>query len=541
MRGAFCAVFLLALVCLLPRAARVGMTGDYVDPIGKITAQDEALYGNSAIHMARDGDWMTPHFMGRLALYKPPLLIWISGLSARVFGITTFNMRAPVTAVAAVAIGVIFLWGAEAGGITAGACAALLVLSNRLFHTLSTLVMTDALLLAFTAAAVYAIFCDPWLESRASLWGFAACTAGAILAKGIAGVSPIAILGLFWVSVRPNERPAPRRVLLAIGLACALSLPWFVYQLAVHPRWFWTEHIAIEILGFGAGTPPQTSRHTSVAFYLLRLMWTDPILFSAIVVAVPAYVRQLRERSSGHILLAAWLAFAASATLAWQYHNASYLLALVPALALIAACHGPFAEQQHASWMLGLILIGLVVKSALPDAPWGLNYRAGTINPVAPALSDYCEGPRAANLIVVDTVDDLYAAVLPMQVRYASVAAGIARGPYGMPFRELGLALGVDDYLHLATARQRYAGKLREWGVSSTAPVGTVIDAGSVKQLESLIRGASDTDFLVPDRYLQEISDPARAYVPAARGFGFLLSNRRGARTEPHTSWTCRM
>ena len=83
MQRALCAVALLALACLLLRAARVGLAGDYVDPIGKITAQDEALYANSAIRMARQGNWLTPMFMGRLALYKPPLLMWAAGLSAR--------------------------------------------------------------------------------------------------------------------------------------------------------------------------------------------------------------------------------------------------------------------------------------------------------------------------------------------------------------------------------------------------------------------------------------------------------------------------
>ena len=541
MRGAFCAVFLLALVCLLPRAARVGLTGDYVDPISRITAQDEALYSNSAIGMAREGNWLTPYFMARPALYKPPMLIWISALSVKLFGISTFHLRVPLTAVAALSIGLIFLWGAEAGGITAGMCAGLLVLSNRFFHTLSTLVMTDALLLAFTAAAVYAIFSDPWLESRTALWGFAACTAGAILTKGVAGVFPIAILGLYWVTVRPAERPALRRALLAAALAIALSAPWFLYQLAVHPRWFWTEHIAVEILGFGTGEPPQTSRETTAVFYLLRMVTIEPILFSAVLVALPAFARKLRERSSGPILLAVWAAFAASATLAWQYRSASYLLALVPALALIGACYGPFSEQRHSSWMLGLIVVGLIAKCALPGAPWGLNYQAGTVNPVAQALTDYCEGPRAENLMVVDAVDDLYAAALPLQLRYARVGARLSNGAYGMPFRDLGISLHVEDYLHLDAGRERYAGVLREWGVTSTAPVGTVVTAASAKELESLVRAAPNTDFLIPNRYRAAIHDSGHRYVPAAPGFGFLLSSGAGAGTEPHTSWTCRM
>src|SRR5262249_39689462 len=157
-------------------------------PVGKITAQDEALYANSAIAMARGGDWLTPHFMGRLALYKPPMLAWTAALAARLFGIGNLTLRLPVVLVASLAVALIFLWGAEAGGVQAGVCAALLMAGNHLFHTLATLCMTDGLLIAFTVAAVYCLYADPWLESRAALWGFAAATAAAVLTKGIAGI-----------------------------------------------------------------------------------------------------------------------------------------------------------------------------------------------------------------------------------------------------------------------------------------------------------------------------------------------------------------
>jgi len=74
MRRAFCAVAFIAFLLLVPRAANIGMAGAYVDPVGHITAQDEALYAHSAIMMATRGDWLTPHIMGRFGLYKPPLL-----------------------------------------------------------------------------------------------------------------------------------------------------------------------------------------------------------------------------------------------------------------------------------------------------------------------------------------------------------------------------------------------------------------------------------------------------------------------------------
>src|SRR5205809_2887442 len=114
MLRAFCAVAFVALVILLPRAANVGLAGDYVDPVGHITAQDEALYSHSAIDMATRNHWLTPRFMGRFALYKPPLLLWSAALSAKLFGISHFTLRLPSALLAALAVGLIFLWAAEA-------------------------------------------------------------------------------------------------------------------------------------------------------------------------------------------------------------------------------------------------------------------------------------------------------------------------------------------------------------------------------------------------------------------------------------------
>src|ERR1041385_8096436 len=143
MRRAFCAVVFIAFLIILPRAANIGLAGAYVDPVGHISAQDEALYAHSAITMVTHGDWLTPHFMGRLALYKPPLLYWTAALSAKIFGISHVTLRLPSVLFTALAAGLIFLWGAEIANWQAGAAAAVLLVSNRLWDTLGALCMTD--------------------------------------------------------------------------------------------------------------------------------------------------------------------------------------------------------------------------------------------------------------------------------------------------------------------------------------------------------------------------------------------------------------
>jgi hypothetical protein len=542
MRGALCAVAFLALACLLVRGARVGLAGDYVDLIGKIKAQDEALYAHSAIAMAKDGDWLTPRFMGRFALYKPPLLVWAAALSSKVLGVSRLGLRLPVAIFSALALGLIFLWGGEVAGWQAGAVAGALLLSNHLWVTLAALCMTDALLVAFYIAAFYALFCDPWLESRGALLGYSAAVAAAILTKGIAGLLPLGVLALYWLGARKQERPAFLRVSMAAALALALAAPWFVYQFAAHPRWFWTEQIAVEILGFGTGAPPQTSRENPLLFYLMRLAMTDPLLLAAAAIAIPEFLRDLRRRSGPPVLLAAWIVIVLAAMLGWQYRNATYLLPLVPALALLAAGWGPFRTHHYAPWMLLVLAVAFMAKVSAPELPWGLDYRARTVQPAAPVLSEYCAQARGNQLIVLDVTDDLYASALPLAgLRYATVAPVLeSAGPYAMPFADMGITVTVEQFNNLARDTPRFRARLREWGLESGASIGTMIVVRSEAELTSLVQAHPGSDFLIPGAYRHAVELAPQEQIGAAGDYLLLLSRTPLPRASP-PAWSCRM
>ena len=325
-----------------------------------------------------------------------------------------------------------------------------------------------------------------------------------------------------------RERPAFRRVCLAAALALALAAPWFVYQFAVHPRWFWTEHFAIQILGFGAGSPPQTSRENRALFYLMRLVATDPLLVAAAAAAIPAFLRDLRGRRTAPVLLAAWIAVTLAAMLTWQYRNASYLLPLVPALALLAAAWGPFRSRQYAPWMLVVLAAGFLVKGNAPELPWGLDYRTSTVQHTAPILSAYCAQARGNQLIILDVADDLYAAVLPLaRLRYVTLApVETPAGPFTKHFEEMGIMVTVDQFNHLARYTPAFRDRLREWGLDSGAPIATLITAHGAADLTALVRAHPESDFL--------ISQPA-GQCPALR-----QRRKRGDPDQGHPQWAKR-
>jgi 4-amino-4-deoxy-L-arabinose transferase-like glycosyltransferase len=118
-------VFLAALLMLGWRASIPGIATGYVDPVAKIQAQDEAVYGSTAFTMATEGGWLTPRFLGRYALYKPPLLYWLNGMSARALGRTAMALRLPSILEGAATVALVFEW--------AGLPAAVLLASCHLF------------------------------------------------------------------------------------------------------------------------------------------------------------------------------------------------------------------------------------------------------------------------------------------------------------------------------------------------------------------------------------------------------------------------
>jgi hypothetical protein len=406
---------------------------------------------------------------------------------------------------------------------------------------LAGMCLTDGLLAAFYTAAMYCLFADPWLESGAAFWGFAASVSGAILTKSVAGALPLGVLGIYWLVAPRKYRPRFRRICCAAALSLALAAPWFAYQMLFHNRWFWTEHILVEILGFGAGAPLQTSQENPALFYLIRLAATDPVLLAAALVALPWFVGELRRRSAGTTLLACWLVVMVTAVLGWQYRNASYLLPMVPVLAILAASCGPLCSKTAAPWMLLLVSVAALAKTAAPGLPFGISFQEGTVQKAAPALSNYCQLDRGNELIVAAVDDDLYASTLPLpRLRYCVLGGTVAGSRYAMPFDYMGISLDARQFDDLAQWEPLFRRHLREWGRNSGEPIGTLVLVRSLDELADVVRAHPASDFFLPVEYRASLESAAHETVAASAEYFLLLSRQPRARQTP-PAWGCRL
>lgn len=511
------AVFVLFAIRLGYRVDGSGIASGLVDPVGRIAAQDEAVYSHITIRMARTGEWLTPRFLDRLALFKPPMLYWLSGISVKLFGPSNLSLRLPSilagAAVAALAVAWALSWGPWQA-----LAVALLLAANPLLHRLSRLNLMDALLAALFLGAAYILRADPALHKRASRIGFGALVGAGILTKAIAGSLPLVMLALYWVLALREERPRFKALLEVAGWTALTAAPWHLYQWAVHPQWFWSEYIVDEHFRSALSPLGQTSREGQLDFYVRRWARIDPVLLGAWLLALPWLAWALWKQRRAEILVPLCaVATVCAAVLAFQYRNAAYLLPAMAPAALCAVAAGPLRRNWGAALASVFLAAALVWRIVHPVEVWGLPFPEQASAPSAKDLDRYAALNRGRDLIIVFPSDEFYSTLVPLpRVRYAFVDDGRNRARPAMDFRYLGITLSVDEFLDLARRRPVFEERLRRFNLDTTAPLGTVIELSSEAEFPRLIAGTPQADFFLPGHLCNAV--PAGRTVAAASG-----------------------
>jgi len=471
-------LFFLAALALLWLKVTFGSVGaGYVDPIGQIRAQDEAVYSHTAIRMATEGDWLTPFFLDRFALYKPPLFYWLTAAMVKLFGVSVVNLRLG-SMLAAAAMVAWLAWRAK----TWPASLALLTLAgNEYLARLAGLALTDVVLTALILFALDILRRDEQMSRIASVVSFGALTGFAILTKGIAGFLPLIALGAYFVICLAQRQPLPawRSLLTMLGVACAVAAPWHLYQWAVHPRWFLAEYVGVEILRYGLGAPPQTSTESTAMFYGWRFFQLEPALACLGLAAL------VRLRPAVPLAIVATVV---AAVFGYQYRNLSYWLPLIPAFAM--AIGEALDRWPRWAWVAPVAFLSLLTPS-------GLRRSADPPLPAVAALRLYCEERRGNDLYILGTPDEFHATLLPLggRVRYVFIAPKPEYGTAALDFHALGITRTVEEELTDITPRE----DVRAWGLPDRRSLGTVILARDTIDLRRLMAARPMADFYLPD------------------------------------------
>lgn len=400
----------------------------------------------------------------------------------------------------------------------------MLALSSQILFTMSRHAMTDILQAAAGMCAFAILLFDPELASIRGLVGFIVAVAAAITAKSIAGILPLAVLGVMMLASR--RRPSWTRAIVAGVGAIALASPWFLYNYLMHRDWFLAD-MGFQLITIGTAVH-QTSNENHLWFYVLRVLESDLLPLLLAVTAVPALIRSMKQREHTSILAAAYLIVYFAAIMVFRFNSEQYLCWLVPALILIAGLYSPLANRVAL-----VALVVFAIKLAYPGQPWGVSIGSGTTLAAAPVLDHYCTEHRATTLYVIGVDDEFLSAVLPLQkVRYAWADPTNLVGREHPHLAYLGILLPIAD-----AENPVFRDRLRNWGLGSSEAVGTGMWANDNAGLAQFIREHPESDFLVSRAIVQ--SD-ANHTVDFANSDFILLEAIHPVRTSD-PKWSCEM
>jgi len=287
---------------------------------------DPVIYAALAKAAVRRGEWATQWLAGRPFFDKPPLVVWLTALSFRLFGVATWSARLPSVACAVGCCLATTTLGARIGGRRVGlAAGAVLALTPGFIRFGSTLFL-DAPFVLCALLGFHATL-DAWARDGRGLWRAGAWFGLAFMAKGAQTLVVPAILVGTWV-VGGAERP-PFRALVAAGAAfVAVTLPWHAWEL-----WRWGG-------AFVAGTVSDVTEKLgdapALAVYVRAVAETT---LPWLPLALTGVWRTARGglRTPALRLLAVWTALAYGVLLAAGKQSPRYLMLVHPALAIWTA------------------------------------------------------------------------------------------------------------------------------------------------------------------------------------------------------------
>ncbi|MEA2305593.1 MAG: hypothetical protein QOH43_2873 [Solirubrobacteraceae bacterium] len=215
-RPALGAVLLLAAVLCLWDLSRNGMSNQYYAAAVKSGSESWKAWFFGSLD---PGSFIT--------VDKPPLALWLMGLSARVFGFSSFSMLLPEALCTIAAVGLLYATVRRAFGPAAGLCAAAALALTPITIAIGRVNNPDALLVLLLVASAY--FVQRAIESgRTKHLVWAGVVVGlAFMTKMLQGWMIAPALGAAYLLAGPPQLWTRVRQLALAGVAMvAVSAAW---------------------------------------------------------------------------------------------------------------------------------------------------------------------------------------------------------------------------------------------------------------------------------------------------------------------------
>jgi 4-amino-4-deoxy-L-arabinose transferase-like glycosyltransferase len=309
----------------------------------------DTVHAEVAREMLLSHDWVTLHIdLGVRYLEKAPLLYWIVASSYKLFGVSEWSTRLPLT-LSVLALGLaLFRLGSRIFGLAAGFYSALIITTSFGIYIYTRFLIPEALVALWLTMGFdfFLIGLGQERPSRLACWGLAATAALNVLTKGLIGiVFPAAIIFVYLLLAR-NLRHLPRmRLFSSLLVFLAIAAPWHVLAAIRNPAagqskgflWFYfvNEHFKRYL---GTRYPKDYDTVPLAIFWGLVLVWLVPwsaFLPQAVMNGVKRRRQETSDDQNRALLLCMVWATVILVFFSFSTRQEYYMLPGLPALALL--------------------------------------------------------------------------------------------------------------------------------------------------------------------------------------------------------------
>ncbi|HEY4358182.1 MAG TPA: glycosyltransferase family 39 protein [Acidobacteriaceae bacterium] len=336
-----------------------------------LTAWDEGIYAEVSREMLGHS-WLAPHWNAVLWFEKPPLMLWITAVFFKLFGVHEWTARlgSALSGVALVAL--LHRWLAARCDQLGAWLSTLFLLSSFGFLHICGLGEMDVLLSLGCAVALFGLV-KVQDKDPAGWYGFWLGFAIALMTKGAASVVLPVALVLIILFGRWGRGYYGRPFLFGFAMFLAIVLPWHIAMLQRYGSVFVSEYLGFHVMNRATS---QIEGHVTHPWYYLGVLLISAIpwvLLYPFAMAATFRKPELRYLRLFSIFALVVLTFFSAV----QTRLPHYIAPMYPALTLITAVYAADklrawrvpqqAAIQRTGWVLAALAlwgVGALVTTA---------------------------------------------------------------------------------------------------------------------------------------------------------------------------------
>jgi 4-amino-4-deoxy-L-arabinose transferase-like glycosyltransferase len=234
----------------------------------RLTDWDEGIYAGISRAML-GGSWLTPHWNGHPWLEKPPLMLWITAVFFRLFGVSEFTARLGSALSGVVLVMLLHGWLTLRRNALTAWLSTVMLLSTFGFLHVARVGEMDVLLSLGCAMALVGLS-EVQRDTTSGWWLFWIGAAVALMTKGAASIT-LAITFVLALVFLAEVRRAMRSGAFWLGAALflALVLPWHLAMFHLAGEEFVQQYLGLHVL---TRATSQIEGHITPWWFYLRVL-----------------------------------------------------------------------------------------------------------------------------------------------------------------------------------------------------------------------------------------------------------------------------